>query len=332
MTVLTHPQGRVHVEETAPGRRRVSVGMDDDGVWVQHRSCETSYPMPLVELILEVKGPRFVCDEIMRDEDPSYLQSRFSTTLLGYVPAETFDGANILDFGCGSGASTMVLARMFPTATVVGVDLVEEFLVVARARADHHGLDNVSFLASPHAGELPHRLVPPTCVVLNGVYEHLLPDERPKLLAELWTRLRPGGLLFVDETPHRWFPVESHTTGIPLLNYLPDRMALAATHRLARKREMGDVSWETLLRKGVRGATMGEIVRILHAAGPPPTVLSPRPPLGDRVDIWYEGYVRSSVARFGGVKAALRSGLKQLDRRGLDVVPYLSLAFARPDG
>jgi SAM-dependent methyltransferase len=304
--------------------------MDDADVWVQHRSCETSYPVSLVGLILEVKGPRFVCDEIMRDEDPSYLESRFSTTLLGYVPAERFDGASILDFGCGSGASTMVLARMFPTATVVGVDLVEEFLVVARARAVHHGLDNVTFVHCPDPAQLPPGLVPPTCVVLNGVYEHLLPEERPTLLAELWSRLLPGGLLFVDETPHRWFPVESHTTGLPLLNYLPDRWALAATHRFARTREMGDVSWERLLRKGIRGATMREIRGILCATGPSPTMLAPLPPLGDRVDVWYEGYVRSSVARFGGVKAAMRSVLKMLDRRGLDVVPYLSLAFARP--
>jgi SAM-dependent methyltransferase len=332
MTVLTSPQGRVSLREVAPGRLRVSVEMDDPAVWVQHRNCDTSYPGSLVELILAVKGPRFVCDEIMRDEDRSYLQSRFATTLSGYVPVERFEGATIVDFGCGCGASSMVLARMFPSATVIGVELVEEFLAVADARARHHGLDNVSFVASPHPGALPPELADPDVVVLNGVYEHLLPDERPELLGALWRKLRPGGLLFVDETPHRWFPVESHTTGLPLLNYLPDRVALAAVRRFAGRRQMGDVSWETLLRKGVRGATLGEIRRILDAAGPRPVVLEPMAPFGNRVELWYEGYVRSGVARFGGAKRAMRSVLEQLDRRGLDLIPYLSLAFARSDG
>jgi 2-polyprenyl-3-methyl-5-hydroxy-6-metoxy-1,4-benzoquinol methylase len=329
-TVLTHPLGRVHLDELAPGRLRVVAETNDPSVWVQHRSCETSYPPSLVELILAVKGPRFVCDEIMRDEDPSYLHDRFSKTLLGYVPRARFEGATVLDFGCGSGASTVVLARMFPAATVVGVELVQEFLTIAEARAHHHGLDHVSFVHSPRPSELPAGLDHPDVVVLNGVYEHLLPHERPNLLGALWTHLLPGGVLFIDETPNRWFPVESHTTGLPLLNYLPDRMALAATQRLARKRAMGDASWETLLRKGIRGATGKEIEGILQAVGPAPTLMTPLG--GDRVDLWYEGYARSSVARFGGVKAAMRFALKVLDRRGINLVPYLSLAYARPPG
>jgi hypothetical protein len=42
-------------------------------------------------------------------------------------------------------------------------------------------------------------------------------------MAELWRQLRLGGILFLNQTPHRYYPLEHHTTGLPLLNYLPER-------------------------------------------------------------------------------------------------------------
>ena len=38
--------------------------------------------------------------------------------------------------------------------------------------------------------------------------------------------LRPGGFLFVYESPNRLWPVDHHTTGLPLLPYLPPGLAL----------------------------------------------------------------------------------------------------------
>ena len=65
-------------------------------------------------------------------------------------------------------------------------------------------------------------------IQLNAVFEHLVPQERKKLMPDLWQRLRLGGYLVLTETPWRWFPIETHTTGLPFVNYMPDRLALAA--------------------------------------------------------------------------------------------------------
>ena len=72
-------------------------------------------------------------------------------------------------------------------------------------------------------------------IILSAVYEHLLPSERPALLTLLWSHLRPGGVIFLAQTPYRWFPVELHTTGLPLINYLPDRLALACARRFSKR-------------------------------------------------------------------------------------------------
>ncbi|GAB4003668.1 class I SAM-dependent methyltransferase [Glycomyces albus] len=52
----------------------------------------------------------------------------------------------LLDLGCGCGHSAFALARVYPNATVLGVDLDKESIAEAREAADEEGLaDRVSF-------------------------------------------------------------------------------------------------------------------------------------------------------------------------------------------
>ena len=50
-------------------------------------------------------------------------------------------GARILDVGCGGGWSTIALARAYPDATVVGVDIDAPSIEAARTAADSAGSD-----------------------------------------------------------------------------------------------------------------------------------------------------------------------------------------------
>jgi SAM-dependent methyltransferase len=55
----------------------------------------------------------------------------------------------ILDVGCGSGFKTLVLAEANPGATIVGIDLSEKSVELARARLQFHGFTHVQFHAMP---------------------------------------------------------------------------------------------------------------------------------------------------------------------------------------
>lgn len=225
----------------------------------------TNYPEQLVRQVLSTKGLPYLIDEIRRDEDPKMIERALRVDLLSYLPEEAFAGSRILDFGCGSGASTMVLARMFRSAKIVGVELNGRHLETARKRAAFYGVeDRVEFIQSPSPESLPTGIGDFDHVLFCAVFEHLLPHERAPMMAMIWKHVRPGGHLFLNDTPYRWFPIETHTTSLPLINYVPDKLAFFAARRLSSRIKPSSTDQE-LLRLGIRGGTTNEILRLLGA-------------------------------------------------------------------
>ncbi|MBY6241374.1 class I SAM-dependent methyltransferase [Methylosinus sp. Sm6] len=326
--VLKHAAGEVRIERRADAPARVAVTLADAERFMPRPVIETRYPTELIEKILEVKGLAALGDEIARDEDPSYVESSLLLDLLAFRPPEWFAGKRILDFGCGSGASTMILARRFPASEIVGIELEERLLAIARLRARFYGFDNVRLLRSPSGVELPAEIGAVDCLVLSAVFEHLLPDERRLLLPKLWSLLPAGGVLFLDQTPHRWFPIEPHTTYLPLINYLPDRIAHVYARRCSRLID-AKVTWPQLLRGGVRGGSEGEILALLRKAGSgDPALLTPdREGVADRIDLWHAGGTFHSYPRGRRLVRDVAKAVKRLT--GVEIVPYLSIAVEK---
>lgn len=54
---------------------------------------------------------------------------------------------SILDAGCGSGYTSLTLAEANPGAKIVGVDLSEQSVELAKKRLQYHGFDNAEFYA-----------------------------------------------------------------------------------------------------------------------------------------------------------------------------------------
>ncbi len=55
----------------------------------------------------------------------------------------------ILDAGCGSGYKSLVLAEANPGAKIVGIDISEESVKLARQRLEYHGFNNTEFHTLP---------------------------------------------------------------------------------------------------------------------------------------------------------------------------------------
>jgi SAM-dependent methyltransferase len=148
MEKFTHSEGTVEIEELGGGHRRVTLHPKGPSTYVPRRSIETRYPVSLIAFILN-DGFTWLCDAIARDDDPNYVHKEVKEELLAYCSSAEFTGRKILDFGCGSGASAMVLARLFPHSGIVGVDFNGKALRVAAELLKFYEFKNVEFHVSP---------------------------------------------------------------------------------------------------------------------------------------------------------------------------------------
>jgi SAM-dependent methyltransferase len=104
----------------------------------------------------------------------------------------------ILDFGCGTGKACAHLAEVFPKAQVVGADLSDDALRYAKTT---FGSDRVAFA---NIGDLPQLERFDLCYI-NGVFHHILPEERQQTLTMIRDLLRPGAHLALFEN-NPWNP------------------------------------------------------------------------------------------------------------------------------
>ncbi len=328
MNILEDKEGKVTITQQDNSAKTVSVEPLNN-TFIPVKTCVTNYPISLIELIFQTKGAAYLCDEICRDIDPNYVQRDLEQDLTAYFTKKDFSGKRILDFGSGSGASSMILSRMFPDAEIVGVELEEKLLNIAKARLEFYQYPNIEFYTSPSGNELPPDIGEFDFVIMSAVYEHLLPKEREIVIPKVWSVIKPSGYLFLNMTPHRWFPIEHHTTGLPLLNYLPDKIAYSVTKRFSKRTDPNE-SWEIFLRRGIRGGTENEILRILRDNSENKPILSEpsQKNLKDRIDLWYSQLNHKNRL---AIKKSIKYSLKMIRVfTGATLVPNLALVIKKP--
>jgi SAM-dependent methyltransferase len=111
--------------------------------------------------------------------------------------------ARVLDAGCGDGLLTLALARRHPHWNIVGIDLSEELLAGASARALNRGVENVDFRQADLTVELPDGGFD-AVLALECLSE--IPNDRAALRA-MAGALGPGGLFVVQVPDRRWAPI-----------------------------------------------------------------------------------------------------------------------------
>ncbi len=105
------------------------------------------------------------------------------------------EGKVILDAGCGSGYKSLILAEANPGAKIVGVDLSEESVKLARKRFQRHGFENAEFhaISIEELQSLGEQFDYINCDEVL----YLLPDMVAGLLA-MKSVLKPDGIIRVN--------------------------------------------------------------------------------------------------------------------------------------
>jgi ubiquinone/menaquinone biosynthesis C-methylase UbiE len=123
-------------------------------------------------------------------------RERWPDTLALFRRAGLAPGMRCLDVGCGGGAVTLELAKLVaPAGAVIGIDMDEVKLDLARRAAAELELDNVEFRRmNVHEWNEPGAY---DAVYSRFLLQHLA--EPVALIRRMWAGVRPGGVLIVED-------------------------------------------------------------------------------------------------------------------------------------
>jgi SAM-dependent methyltransferase len=283
------------------------------------------YSRAFLDALARHRRGRDLLDELLRSEHPPYIHDRLKELLRPHGDVASW---RVLDYGCGMGGSSTCLARL-GVGRIVGVDLVNDYAGIWRARLAEAGYPGTgTFVQAGDTATLPFREGGFDAVFLNGLVEHLTPEERGRLLKEALRLVRPGGHVFVTETPNRWFPRNSHTK-LWASEWLPLGVAARLAARFGPRRDFPTRDRTAIYRTGMRGDSVSGIRRAMGEGAEPVATgdalatmefLVPRNPL--------ETSARKQ--RLGPWMLALtRLVSKATGRPVAELAPHLNLAFLK---
>jgi ubiquinone/menaquinone biosynthesis C-methylase UbiE len=129
-------------------------------------------------------------------------------------------GSSVLDVGCGTGASAIPAALMVgPSGRVVGADLAERLLDIAKAKSSAQNLHNIEFRRSDMAalGYADGSFDAVVCV-----FAIFFVTDMANQVRELWRMVRPGGKLAITTWGPRMFEPGSEAWWSAVKEYRPD--------------------------------------------------------------------------------------------------------------
>jgi demethylmenaquinone methyltransferase/2-methoxy-6-polyprenyl-1,4-benzoquinol methylase len=116
---------------------------------------------------------------------------RWKKRMLEHIPA---GGGPILDLACGTGISTLSIARRFPQRRVIGVELREEYLEFARQKVAEQSMPNVELVLS--RAEDYRSTLEFDCITSSYLAKYADLSVLTKHCREM---LRPGGVLMMHD-------------------------------------------------------------------------------------------------------------------------------------
>ena len=176
----------------------------------------------------------------------------------------------VLDFGCGTGATTAVLAMH--CNQVVAFDKDHQSIAACEKRLIEHKLiDKVRLLCASDFENIIEQVGTFDFILLNGVIEHIPMSSiglRKRIVQMLFDSLSGKGFLYINKTPNRLWPVDRHTTRLWWIPWTRPGSTWAYSRAIRMGRHLDNPDTHScgplgLEERGAWGATFFEIKEYL---------------------------------------------------------------------
>jgi SAM-dependent methyltransferase len=241
-----------------PSYRLADLG-DHRVLTVDGRDYATRYSERVVRMLVERKGPARAPQYFAYKETRGH---RFLDPLFAYLGGRGARDLRVLEVGCSFGHITEYLAERPEVREIVTFDTDPAFADMVRVKVEEMGLvrvREVQLFSNEQTRRLPYPDARFDVVLVLGVVEHLPVRGRREIVDEYYRVLAPGGHIAILDTPNRLFPLETHSVGLPLIQWLPAPLAFAYA-RAARPFKMRGVDYAGFVMEGTgwRNATLRE--------------------------------------------------------------------------
>jgi 2-polyprenyl-3-methyl-5-hydroxy-6-metoxy-1,4-benzoquinol methylase len=115
--------------------------------------------------------------------------------LVDGLPDRLRSGADVADFGCGSGHAINVMAEAFPASRFTGIDFSDEAIAAGVQEAAHLGLTNAAF-ESHNLAQLDKREAYDVITAFDAIHDQAQPA---RVLENIYRALRPGGVFLMAD-------------------------------------------------------------------------------------------------------------------------------------
>jgi SAM-dependent methyltransferase len=287
----------------------------------------TYYSERVVRMLIERKGAR---------RTPLYFpfkESRgrhFLERLFRYLESRGIRSLTVLEVGCSFGHITEYLDEQPAVAAVHTFDVDAPFVEITRTKVAELGLGKVRQvlrLTDEETTRLPFAAGAFDLVLAIGVIEHLPFPGRHRYVDEYYRVLAPGGHIAILDTPNRAFPLETHSVGLPGIQWLPAPLAYRYA-RLCRPDRMRDTPFAVFDAGAWRNASWAECLPSAGAHGL--ADVTEEAGYGWR---FFRDTARSRTRRaLLPAFAAAASALRLVGRPPSLALPYFNVIFRKPAG
>ena len=288
------------------------------------RQYHTHYSERLIRMLIARKG-------IART--PHYFTFKdtrgrlFLDPLFRYLTARGVGNLRVLEVGCSFGHNTEYLDEQAAVAEIHTFDVDRPFVEITRAKVEELRLTKVRqvlHLTDAETTRLPFADGSFDLVVAVAVIEHLPSRDRRRFTDEYYRVLARGGHIVICDTPNRAFPLETHSVGLPGIQWLPPRLAYAYARSL-RPRRVRAGSFVSFAEGAWRNASFRECLPSAGRAG----VIDVTEEAGYGLR-FFRATARSRWRRAAlPVLGALGAALAATGRSPSLVLPYFNLVFRK---